>query len=115
MGRDVVNTRVFLRHRGAVLRHFGGHGPNLGQSNEKGRVAGARREEGRLTAPLLGSSRGRTRTCDPPVNSRLLYQLSYSGKTGGISLDATATSTGAVSRRAAASGASRNTRDTLRG
>src|SRR5438094_7937908 len=25
------------------------------------------------------SSRGRTRTCDPPVNSRLLYQLSYSG------------------------------------
>src|SRR5207247_5571447 len=27
-----------------------------------------------------GSSRGRTRTCDPPVNSRLLYQLSYSGK-----------------------------------
>src|SRR5439155_23509203 len=27
----------------------------------------------------LRSSRGRTRTCDPPVNSRLLYQLSYSG------------------------------------
>ena len=26
-----------------------------------------------------GNSRGRTRTCDPPVNSRLLYQLSYSG------------------------------------
>src|SRR5439155_17664994 len=26
------------------------------------------------------SSRGRTRTCDPPVNSRLLYQLSYSGR-----------------------------------
>src|SRR5258705_10418030 len=29
-----------------------------------------------------GSSRGRTRTCDPPVNSRLLYQLSYSGMGG---------------------------------
>src|SRR6266550_7583934 len=27
----------------------------------------------------LRNSRGRTRTCDPPVNSRLLYQLSYSG------------------------------------
>ena len=24
-------------------------------------------------------SPGRTRTCDPPVNSRLLYQLSYRG------------------------------------
>ena len=31
----------------------------------------------------LWSSRGRTRTCDPPVNSRLLYQLSYSGMCGG--------------------------------
>src|SRR6266540_2800574 len=36
-------------------------------------------------APTIGwwwrqnGSRGRTRTCDPPVNSRLLYQLSYSG------------------------------------
>src|SRR5437899_1478853 len=29
----------------------------------------------------MSSSRGRTRTCDPPVNSRLLYQLSYSGMT----------------------------------
>src|SRR5690349_17042506 len=52
MGRDVVNTRVFLRHRGAVLRHLTGHGPNLGQSNEKGGVAGTRREEGRLAAPF---------------------------------------------------------------
>jgi hypothetical protein len=26
------------------------------------------------------SSGGRTRTCDPTVNSRLLYQLSYAGK-----------------------------------
>ena len=26
------------------------------------------------------NSRGRTRTCDPTVNSRLLYQLSYAGK-----------------------------------
>ncbi len=25
------------------------------------------------------NSRGRTRTCDPTVNSRLLYQLSYAG------------------------------------
>ena len=38
-------------------------------------------------APQLGvvnqfqpSSGGRTRTCDPTVNSRLLYQLSYAGK-----------------------------------
>src|SRR2546422_490741 len=28
----------------------------------------------------LRSSRGGTRTPDPPVNSRLLYQLSYSGR-----------------------------------
>ena len=28
----------------------------------------------------LKDSRGRTRTCDPPVNSLLLYQLSYSGR-----------------------------------
>src|SRR5213596_3236441 len=33
----------------------------------------------RLLVALEESSRGRTRTCDPPVNSRLLYQLSYSG------------------------------------
>ena len=26
-----------------------------------------------------GGSPGRTRTCDQPVNSRLLYQLSYRG------------------------------------
>jgi hypothetical protein len=31
-----------------------------------------------LTA--LASSRGGTRTPDPAVNSRLLYQLSYSGR-----------------------------------
>src|SRR3990170_3014911 len=30
--------------------------------------------------PAWCNSRGRTRTCDPPVNSRLLYQLSYSGR-----------------------------------
>ena len=28
---------------------------------------------------LSGSSGGRTRTCDPTGNSRLLYQLSYAG------------------------------------
>src|SRR6266478_5311438 len=38
----------------------------------------------RLLVALEGSSRGRTRTCDPPVNSRLLYQLSYSGRDGNI-------------------------------
>src|SRR5438034_4874620 len=39
-----------------------------------------------------GSSRGRTRTCDPPVNSRLLYQLSYSGmRPGNIGLGANRT------------------------
>jgi hypothetical protein len=31
--------------------------------------------------PGLRNSRGGTRTPDPPVNSRLLYQLSYSGMT----------------------------------
>ena len=29
---------------------------------------------------LFPSSRGRTRTCDPLINSQLLYQLSYSGR-----------------------------------
>ncbi len=29
---------------------------------------------------MLSSSRGRTRTCDPLINSQLLYQLSYSGR-----------------------------------
>lgn len=29
--------------------------------------------------PLYCGSPGRTRTCDQPVNSRLLYQLSYRG------------------------------------
>src|SRR6266700_7500602 len=43
----------------------------------------------------LRSSRGRTRTCDPPVNSRLLYQLSYSGMSAGqISRMGRLTSTG---------------------
>ena len=28
------------------------------------------------------NSRGRTRTCDPLINSQLLYQLSYTGKVG---------------------------------
>jgi hypothetical protein len=27
------------------------------------------------------NSRGRTRTCDPLINSQLLYQLSYTGST----------------------------------
>ena len=31
------------------------------------------------TAPFVFGSPGRTRTCDQPVNSRLLYQLSYRG------------------------------------
>jgi hypothetical protein len=36
--------------------------------------------EGRATR-MVPSSRDRTRTCDPLINSQLLYQLSYSGKT----------------------------------
>ena len=41
------------------------------------------------TAPPEGeavhlSSRGRTRTCDPRINSPLLYQLSYSGRSGKV-------------------------------
>ena len=42
---------------------------------------------------FLRSSRGRTRTCDPLINSQLLYQLSYSGrvlKRAAISRPATA-------------------------
>jgi hypothetical protein len=31
---------------------------------------------------VVRSSRGRTRTCDPVINSHLLYQLSYSGRDG---------------------------------
>src|SRR5690242_20777375 len=47
----------------------------------------------------LRNSRGRTRTCDPPVNSRLLYQLSYSGMSAAqISLASQPTSTGLHSR-----------------
>src|SRR3989442_13642181 len=58
---------------------------------------------------LVESSRGGTRTPDPPVNSRLLYQLSYSGMTRQISSGAGETSTGLydggpVSRRLAAGG-----------
>ena len=30
------------------------------------------------------SSRSRTRTCDPVINSHLLYQLSYPGRDGKI-------------------------------
>ena len=30
----------------------------------------------------LLNSRGRTRTCDPLINSQLLYQLSYTGSPG---------------------------------
>src|SRR5579862_8382761 len=37
----------------------------------------------RREAPQDGSP-GRTRTCDPPVNSRLLYQLSYRGSAQGV-------------------------------
>ena len=37
--------------------------------------------KGALAGQLWGgSSRGRTRTCDPLINSQLLYQLSYSGR-----------------------------------
>ena len=32
-----------------------------------------------LWGKVSRGSPGRTRTCDPPVNSRLLYQLSYRG------------------------------------
>lgn len=38
------------------------------------------RLEGGLVVHIELSSRGRTRTCDPAINSRLLYQLSYSGR-----------------------------------
>ncbi len=44
------------------------------QRAQNARQRGVNSSEGRAA-----SSRGRTRTCDPPVNSRLLYQLSYSG------------------------------------
>ena len=43
-----------------------------------GAFAGSRLVVYRLSTK---SSGGRTRTCDPTVNSRLLYQLSYAGKT----------------------------------
>ena len=36
----------------------------------------------RCQQPLGFGSPGRTRTCDQPVNSRLLYQLSYRGTKG---------------------------------
>src|SRR5437762_13897865 len=47
----------------------------------------------------LRNSRGRTRTCDPPVNSRLLYQLSYSGRRGQISCEQPWSSTGSPTHR----------------
>src|SRR6184192_4960179 len=54
-----------------------------------------------ITALRVRNSRGRTRTCDPPVNSRLLYQLSYSGMQRQISSRVSETSTGAGGHRAA--------------
>ena len=35
-------------------------------------------------SPAPGNSRGRTRTCDPLINSQLLYQLSYTGSRRGL-------------------------------
>src|SRR5690606_7387762 len=47
--------------------------------NEIATTSGTRRSDNALR--LWFNSRGRTRTCDPTVNSRLLYQLSYAGPT----------------------------------
>lgn len=41
---------------------------------------------------ITASSQGRVRTCNPPVNSRMLYQLSYLGR----KVDVSALSTRAV-------------------
>ena len=45
--------------------------------------AAGRSDAGRRQLRSGRSSRGRTRTCDPTINSRLLYQLSYAGKSLG--------------------------------
>jgi hypothetical protein len=43
------------------------------------------RNKNSVTDRLLEyGSPGRTRTCDQPVNSRLLYQLSYRGTRGSV-------------------------------
>jgi hypothetical protein len=53
-----------------------------------GRVSSRRRSANEKRHKPLGlrrwSSRDRTRTCDPLINSQLLYQLSYSGRRGKI-------------------------------
>src|SRR5207253_11216012 len=55
---------------------------------------GASAPESDWGAEGWGSSRGRTRTRDPPVNSRLLAQLSYSGMGREISLAPSCSATG---------------------
>ncbi len=53
-------------------------------SDRDGNIRGRKRNAPPRACPGAGlrsldSSGGRTRTCDPTVNSRLLYQLSYAG------------------------------------
>src|SRR5690606_11735967 len=52
--------------------------------NEIATTSGTRRSDNALR--LWFNSRGRTRTCDPTVNSRLLYQLSYAGSSRALNL-----------------------------
>ena len=66
------------------LRDSGGRVRSRQNRATRGWSATARKR-GRPKAHERNSSRGRTRTCDKTVNSRLLYQLSYAGMDGSAS------------------------------
>ena len=61
--------------------HLGASGQRMANTDKRdhSRLSGPSLEAS-TTLQLSGSSRGRTRTCDPLINSQLLYQLSYSGR-----------------------------------
>jgi hypothetical protein len=68
------------RPSAAALPNQGGAFPPVANHNETTTPPEPVLAEG---VPAAFSSRGRTRTYDKPVNSRLLYQLSYAGMTDG--------------------------------
>ncbi len=101
---EVATLLQSLLARDLAWRRAGGGRPGTATA---GRAAGGRH----------GSSRGRTRTCDPPVNSRLLYQLSYSGRRAksSVSPRPSPSRRGSAPRRATASAtAARRTTATRR-
>ena len=92
-GRDVQSATQVLPRATQVLPRWIQqlHGRLVNRPKRyRGKLGGRAKGEAKKTGQVVclarqshASSRGRTRTCDPVINSHLLYQLSYAGIASG--------------------------------